>query len=154
MPIEEHVYDPDATDLQIRDWQMVGTPAHDLAALAKPETLQVIIQQNLYNLAQLKEHKNRVARLTEENLDLRQDREDLRVRAARTEEQSNLQWFEIPASLLSGFSINMLTANGKDMVGWVLLIVSLVLIAGVRAQQIAATVSKHLSPSGKDGKHG
>ncbi len=137
---EETVYDP--TEVQLKTLDGLGLEGLKLTDLAKPQVVQILIQQQVVLLTEVKAYKNDLAKLRDDNTKLRDDREGTRIELAQSRERENLSWTEIPISFLGGFAINMLTADPKNGLGWALLILSLCILVFLRMSHIAPIAEK------------
>jgi hypothetical protein len=138
--IEETVYDP--TEVQLKTLDSLGLESLKLTDLAKPQVVQLLIQQQLVLLTEVKAHKNDLTKLRDDNMKLRDDREEIRIKLAQSHEHENLSWIEIPISFLGGFAINILATDPKNGLGWTLLILSLCMLVFLRISNIASVVEK------------
>lgn len=135
------VFDPDPTDLQITAWEQINVDKLQATDLCSPEAVQLLIHMQRVTLAQLKTTKASETRLALEKGQLQDDREDLRIEVATLQNGARSTWLEIPMSVLSGFSINMLSANPKDGVGWFILVLSLLMLVFLRGGQAKSALS-------------
>jgi hypothetical protein len=139
----EVVYDP--TDYQLRDLDRMLEAAEGLsvADLAKkPEAILLILRQQAAQLYELRASKNEIVELRTANMELRDDRESLRIGLAKLQERESVSLIEIPISIASGFAINMLTSNIQSGFGWLLLILSLSMLSVVRKSQLNAFLQR------------
>jgi len=136
------VYDPGPTDMQLRALDSIGQEDLDLSDMSDPRVVKLLVLFWKGALTQVKTNELRVARLQGESMELRQDREDLRIEIARLQERVKASWLEIPISVGTGFAINMLTSNPSDQVGLVLLIISLVMLALLHGTDIVALAGR------------
>lgn len=139
------VYDPDPTDIQITAWEQINLEKLHPSDLCSPEAVQLLIHIQRVTLAQLKSSKGSEARLALEKSQLQEEREDLRVEVARVQSRAHIGWLEIPISVLTGFAINMLSANPKDGVGWFMLIMGLVMLVFLRGGQAKSALLKAIN---------
>jgi len=126
------VYD-DSTDMQLRSLSdFAAGPPLTLRDLAKPETVQLMITQQMITLTELRSVKGEAGNLRNDIKQLTDERENLRIDLAKSKERRSILWLEVPMSVLIGFATKMLTMNPADGVGWVMLIVSLVMLVLLR----------------------
>jgi hypothetical protein len=130
----ETVYD--ATDVQIKAVEEIVKERLRIADLTSPEVVQVILQREMVSLTDLKASKKEISELRKSNSELLSDRENLRIELAKSGQRESVSWIEIPIGVLSGFAINILTGNFRDGLGWVLLIMSLVILLFLRMPQL------------------
>lgn len=135
------VFDPDPTDIQITAWEKIDVEKLKAEDLCSPEAIQLLIHMHRVALTQLKITKASEAQLAQEKEQLRNDREELRVKMATLQSSDRTIWFEIPMSILSGFAINMLSINPKDGVGWLILIVNLTMLLFLRGRQAKSALN-------------
>ncbi|MET0648637.1 MAG: hypothetical protein ABW208_18655 [Pyrinomonadaceae bacterium] len=140
MNTPETVYD--ATEIQLKQLGEVLTDSLTLDDLASPEKVQLLLQRELVHLTEIKAFKGELAALRGANTSLIEERENLRIQLAKVGQREALSWIEIPISILSGFAINMLTSDFKNGLGWVLLLLSLLMLLFLRLPQIIAMVRK------------
>lgn len=141
------VFDPDPTDLQMTAWEQIGVDKLQATDLCSPEAVQLLIHIQRITAAQLKTTKASESRLAQEKGHLQDVRENLRVEVATLQSGVRATWLEIPISVLSGFSINMLSANPKDGVGWFILVLSLLMLVFLRGGQAKSALSNVLKKS-------
>lgn len=135
----ETVYDP--TDIQIKN--LLEYQANlNIKELATPEMVQMILQREFITLAELKTIKSNMNQMTVGNNALREEKEELRIELAKSQQREGITWIEIPVSILSGFSINMLTDNFSNGTGWFLLIVSLFILFILRLDALSGLFRK------------
>ena len=126
------VYD-DSTDMQLRTLSDFTTgPPLSLNDLAKPETVQLMITQQMITLTELRSAKADAVELRRQIKQLTDDRERLRIDLAKSKERRSILWLEVPMGVLFGFATKMLTTNSADGTGWVLLVVSLAMLVILR----------------------
>ena len=130
------VYDPNPLDLELEIFGDLSNNQLNLTELAKPETVRFLLHNQRIAIAKLKLAEKEKVALELKNTNLLEDRENLRIKLARREERRKITWFEIPTSVLSGFAINMLTKNFSDGIGWILLILSLIMLSFLRVNDI------------------
>lgn len=141
------VFDPDPTDMQLSAWEQINVGKLQATDLCSPEAVQLLIHMQRVALAQLKTTKASETRLALEKGQLQEDREDLRVEVATLQSGVRTTWLEIPMSVLSGFAINMLSANPKDGVGWFILVLSLLMLVFLRGGQAKSALVNALKKS-------
>jgi len=136
---ESVTYDPspsvDPTEAQLKSIGQMGIDL-DAGDLASPEMTKFLLQNHRTSLLQYREAKKEVEKLREEKDDLVSLRESLNVKLARKEAYEEITWLEIPVSILSGFAINMLVTDIKDGFGWLLIVLSIVMLFLVRLRSI------------------
>lgn len=130
------VYDPNPIDLELEALGSIGVDGMDIKELASPETVRFLFHNQRVAHARLKLSEKQLTSLQNENVNLKRDRESLRIRVAKRYERDKITWLEIPISILSGFSINMLTIKFSDGVGWVLLIISIIMLLFLRGSHL------------------
>lgn len=113
---EEVIYDP--TEAQLKALDRLGLEEPKLDDLCNPTAVNLLIQQRRVNLMELMELKREQSRLLFANKKLRDDRENLRIELARSQERQSISWLEILVGIISGFSINLLTMDWKNSMGW------------------------------------
>jgi hypothetical protein len=123
------VYD---TDYQLRALTDMASAKLTLADFAKPEIAQLMIERHLFTLTDLKSVKGEVTGLREAVQKLGEEREQLRISLAEAKQRQSFLWLEIPLGVFSGFAINMLTKDFSDGFGWVVLIISLIMLSFLR----------------------
>ncbi|MGQ9627324.1 MAG: hypothetical protein ACUVV0_10535 [Anaerolineae bacterium] len=133
---EEVIYDP--TEAQLKALDRLGLEEPKLDDLCNPTAVNLLIQQRRVNLMELMELKHEQSRLLIANEKLRDDRENLRIELARSQERQSISWLEILVGIISGFSINLLTMDWKNSMGWFLLLISTVMLLYLRMPQISA----------------
>jgi hypothetical protein len=132
------VFDP--TDMQLSAWEQIDVGKLQASDLCSPEAVQLLIHIQRVTLTQLKSTKASETRLAQEKGQLQEDREDLRVEVATLQSSIRTTWLEIPMSMLSGFAINILSASPKDGVGWVILVLSLLMLVALRGGKAKAAL--------------
>lgn len=130
----ERVYD--SIDLQLMALRETSDKNLNPADLATPEMVHFILQREVVHLTELKAQKTEIADLRNANSRLKGDRESLRIAVAQSGERETFSWIEIPVSILSGFAINKLTSDPKDGFGWVLLIMTIIILLFLRLPQL------------------
>jgi hypothetical protein len=128
------VYDP--TDVQLNHLRDRMTEKLSATDLARPEIVQLINEQQEALLIELKITKAELMELRSENRKLTETRENLRVQIAKIEQHQTILWLEIPLSVIGAFSVNMLTNDLKDMMGWFLLLISLMMLLFLRLGKV------------------
>jgi len=130
------VYDP--TEMQIRELdKMLDTQQLSVTNLAKnPQAIQLVLRQQALLLYELRQNKTTLldAKVTADKL--RDERESLRISLAQLTEHEKVSVIEIPISIASGFAINILTTKPTDLVGWLLLVITFILLLFLRQRQI------------------
>ena len=140
------VYDPaDPTDAKIEAVEkLLGNDELSVDALAKrPETIQLLLQQQLIQLLEMKSTKVELSELKKVYENLKDERSGLRTEVAVLKERETVTLMEIPISIVSGFAINLLTTNISNLTGWLLLILSLTLLVFIRRGQISKLLEKN-----------
>lgn len=140
-------YDPGPTDAQMRLLEKLGSEGVNTEDLSHPAVTQFLIQNYRAHLTELKLAKDANESLQNDNNALRTEREELRIKVAILESRINTNWLEIPVSILSGFSINLLTNNPGDGMGWFLLIISLIILLFIRGEDLLNAVNRVRSKS-------
>lgn len=137
---ESITYDP--YEIQQREIEkMLGAEALSIADLAKkPEAVQLLLRQQSIQLYELRAYKAELAEMQRTSARLREEREELRIELAGFKERHNASLIEIPISIVSGFAINMLTSNLGSPQGWLLLLLTLTLLAFLRRSQIGSLI--------------
>lgn len=129
-------FDPEAVqepaDAQLQSLEQFGLGDLDPNKLATPEIVKLLIQNQRISILQYKSAKKKLDEVEQEKEDLVNLRESLRVKLAKKETVNSLIWLEIPISILSGFSINMLVSDYTEGLAWFLLILSLVMLVIIR----------------------
>jgi hypothetical protein len=104
--------------------------------LATPQVVQLLLAQQMRSLADLKAARAETVDLREGLQQITNDHTQLKVKLAKSTERQKVLVLEIPIGFLSGFAINMLTTSKfVDPVGWVLLILSIVMLLMLFASQ-------------------
>lgn len=140
MSSPETVYD--STEVQLKALGEALTGRLKPTDLATPEIVQLILERELVHLTELKALKGEISELRKENAARLEDRENLRIELAKVGQRENLSWIEIPISILSGFAINILTNDYKNGLGWVLLVMTVLILLFLRLPQIIAVTKK------------
>lgn len=140
-------FDPGPTDAEMRLLEKLGSEGVNIEDLSNPAVAQFLIHNYKVNLIELKQAQGANEYLQNDNSALRNEREELRIKVAILESRMNSNWLEIPVSIISGFSINLLTNNPGDEMGWVLLIISLIILLFIRGEDLLNTVNRVRSKS-------
>ena len=130
------VYDPNPIDLELELFNSIGIKGMNDSDLSKPETVRFLIHSQRIALSKLKLADNQIKELQFKNENLIEDREALRIAVAKKQERHKVTLLDIPISILSGFSINMLTNDISNGVGWILFIISLLMLIFLRGADI------------------
>lgn len=136
----ETVYD--STELQLRTVREITAKKLKSTDYAKPEMAQVMLERQEVLLTEVIAYKNEVASLRSRIDDLVKERESLLVELAKAGERASMSWLEIPASILVGFAINLLTQDFSNGLGWVLLIFNVIIILFLRMNQLRTMTRK------------
>lgn len=132
------VVDPDPTEMQLGVFQGIGTDDIEPSDLCNPEAVKFLVFQQRLAVVQARSTQKRLDEVSDDNRQLRQQREDLRIELARRSGRANLTWIEIPLAVLMGFSINILANDHKNGLGWWLLVISVAMLCMVRSSEIAS----------------
>lgn len=133
---QDIVFDPLDTQIQALD-KLLREKELSFDSLAKnPETIQLLLQQQSIQLLEHKSLKYELSQFRNESESLKKERENLRIEVAVFKERENGTLLEIPISIVSGFAINLLSVNTSNGTGWLLLILSLILLMFIRKSQI------------------
>ncbi len=126
------VYDPDPTQLEVDAFSEIGLEGMSLEELCSPPVVKMLIHMRRSALTQLKFSQQEVTALRKTQTTLQNDRENLRVETAILKSQVNNTVIEIPASVLIGFAINLLTNNSKNAFAWVMLVAGVLVLIYIR----------------------
>ena len=130
MSPEDTTFDPTAVQLEAVG-RLTGGDL-ELEELCNTTAVRLLLEQRLVNLVQMKSYENELAELRRENRELIDSRNDLRVEVATSHERDVVSWIEIPVSAMLGFGANLILANNRDYVGWVLLVVTVIILLLLR----------------------
>jgi hypothetical protein len=126
MTKEDIVFDP--TDLQIDSYGKVGLGDIDVAEMINKQSVKMLIYQLVLNLHELKSTKKELLECRKQIDKLRENREDLRIKLASAVAGIGADIASVFVSFLGGFSINMLTANWSDGLGWAIFIMCISIV--------------------------
>jgi len=118
----------DPTDLQIDSYKKINLSDMDLEEFSNPQAVKMMIYQHVINLHELKATKSKLDNKEIELEAAKKEREDLRVNLAGLEQTVGIDLASIAVSFLGGFSINMLTENWQDGLGWIIFILCIAII--------------------------
>lgn len=135
------VYDP--TDVQLEAYGNMQKEDFGLDDLSSPQVVNLLIQQQIFNLYKLKALEKDAEKLRENNSLLQNERENLRVKLAESWTSSGVEFAEILISFLGGFAINILTNDWKDGLGWVLFLLSLFILLSFRLPRLSNVIEKY-----------
>ncbi len=131
------VYDPMDVQLSYMNEMLKAEQISVDELVQSPVAIKLLLrQQNVY-LYQLKAYEDEMGKLRSANSRLQLEREELRVGLAELQERHIVSLIEIPIGIASGFAINMLTEDIASREGWLLFVLSLVLLLYLRRVQIA-----------------
>jgi hypothetical protein len=130
------IYDPEPLDLEIAVLEGMGLDGLQVSDTEDPRFVKFLAWNYRMTLSRLRSSEARLVDATEENRELAQQQEDLRIELARLSERVKGSLLEIPISMLSGFAANMILIDTMKTPGWVMLVVSLVLLAFLRSSEI------------------
>jgi hypothetical protein len=125
----ETVYD--STEIQLQALKESITKRLKPEDLTRPEVVQLILEREIVTLTELKTYKD-------DNMGLLEQRENLRIELAKSEQREVITWIEVPISFLGGFAINLLTDNLRSGLGWILLVLSISILLILRLPHIAS----------------
>ena len=122
-------YDPtNPTDAQLENLISLQNSDFNADDLLNPGVVQMLLQQHGFSLMKVKSLEKDLSSLQKKNNELRDDRETLRIRIAKSRTDSRVQLAQILISVLGGFAINMLTTDWTNGLGWVLLLLSISIV--------------------------
>lgn len=126
-------FDPNATNYAL-DMLVGGIEDKQLSLedLSNPTAVQLLLMDRKTGLVNLQERERETGELRKEKDSLLVEREELRVKVATLEERAYSLGFEIPASMLVGYALNLLANNAADRIGWVLLFVGVTMVVILR----------------------
>ena len=132
MGINDNVYDP--TDTALRNVHEI-LEKEVLAVtdfVGNPVAILLLLREQNIQLIELMECKALLALANKSTTEQRGEIEILKVDEARLKERENLSLIEIPASILTGFAISILTIDLHSQEGWLLLVLGIVMLLFLR----------------------
>jgi hypothetical protein len=145
------IYDPNPLDLELEIFGSFSSGNMDLKDLAKPEVVRFLVHNQRISLAKLKQSEKQIDSLQKQNSELIEHRENLRIQLAKRQEWDKATWLEIPISILSGFAINMLATNSSNGTGWLLLVMSLLMLIFLRVANLKNKSKDYLNEVKENG---
>jgi SepF-like predicted cell division protein (DUF552 family) len=144
---DDVVYDPIGAQLEDIDKLLKSAELSITDLVDNPEAVQLLLKQQNIQLIELKSVKDELSESEKIRDQLRDEREELRIEVATLKERDTVSLMEIPLGIASGFAINILATDINNGFGWFLLIISLVLLAFIRRDQLGKLIHR---PSQKE----
>ena len=116
-------YDP--TDIQLDSYGKIGFSDLDIIHFANEHSVKMLLHQYVLTLHELKNTKKNLLKTKDEIDILKTDREDLRVKLAQGGTGEGVEVASLFISYLGGFSINMLTNDWANGLGWVIFLLAI-----------------------------
>lgn len=148
--INYDIFDPDPIAEQEKFLERFNDKETDWD-LSNPQIALILAHQNRVKLTELRQKKLDMDMLTKRSSNLRDDRETLFIEVSKLKEREKITWIEFPAGIICGFSVNMLTADSSNFLGWSLLLLGVTFFLIVRISQSSTSKIKNIIKRNNNG---